>query len=178
MVQHAGKANIAKIAQKLEGQKRSVVAPFDFLTPEFRSSFRCAQLLRKWSGTDLGTHFGKNLARLGNVAKIGLKWGLENMELDGFWIVVAPFGLGLAVVRGTGPKFHYRSLFGHIGPPGAQNGSFSCFWVTSGFWPLPGLLSLGPLGPIGPCLGSYAGVITTLVPSWPQAQASLVGGHQ
>jgi len=91
--------------------------------------------------------------------KICLKCGLENMELDGFWVVVAPFGLGLAVVRGTGPKFHYRPLFGHMGPPGAQNGSFSGFWVTSGFWSVPGLLSLGPLGPIGPCLGSYAGVM-------------------
>ena len=49
----------AKIAQKLEGQKRSAVAPFDFLTPEFRSYFRCAKLVRKWSGTDFGTHFGK-----------------------------------------------------------------------------------------------------------------------
>ena len=48
------------------------------------------------------------------------KYGLENMELDGFWVVVAPFGLGLAVVRGTGPKFPYRPLFGPIGAPGAQ----------------------------------------------------------
>ena len=96
----------AKIAQKLEGQKRSAVAPFDFLTPEFRSSFRCAKLLQKGSGVDLGARSGGFLVRLGNVAKIGLKWGLENMEFDGFWVVVAPFGLGLAVVRGTGPKFH------------------------------------------------------------------------
>ena len=62
------------------------------------------------------------------------------MELDGFWVVVAPFGLGLAVVRGTGPKFHYRPLFGHIGPPGAQNGSFFGFWGHFGFlaspWPI------------------------------------------
>ena len=62
----------------------------------------------------------KNLARLGKVAKIDLKWGLENMELDGFGVDVAPFGLGLAVVRGTGPKFPYRPLFGPIGAPGAQ----------------------------------------------------------
>ena len=97
--------------------------------------------------------------QVGKCAKIVQKLGLENMELDGFGVVVAPFGLGLAVVRATGPKFHYRPLFGHMGPPGAQNGPFSGFWVTSGFWPVPGLLSLGPLGPIGPCLGSYAGVI-------------------
>ena len=55
------------------------------------------------------------------------------MELDGFWVVVAPFGLGLAVVRGTGPKFHYRPLFGHMGPPGAQNGPFLGFWGHFGF---------------------------------------------
>ena len=69
-----------------------------------------------------------------------LKFGLENMELDGFWVVVAPFGLGLAVVRGTGPKFHYRPLFGHIGPPGAQNGSFLGFRGHFGLpacpWPI------------------------------------------
>ena len=81
------------------------------------------------------------------------------MELDGFGVAMAPFGLGLAVVRGTGPKFLYRPLFGHMGPPGAQNGPFSGFWVTSGFRPVPGLLALGPLGPIGPCLGSYVGFI-------------------
>ena len=68
------------------------------------------------------------------------KSGLEKMELDGFWVVVAPYGLGLAVVRGTGPKFHYRPLFGHIGPLGAQNGSFLGFWGHFGFlaspWPI------------------------------------------
>ena len=63
------------------------------------------------------------------------------MELDGFWVVVAPFGLGLAVVlRGTGPKFHSRSLFGHMGPPGAQNLPFWGFWGHFGFlaspWPI------------------------------------------
>ena len=36
------------------GQKWSVVAPFDFLTPPFQSSFRCAKLVRKGSGVDLG----------------------------------------------------------------------------------------------------------------------------
>ena len=68
------------------------------------------------------------------------KSGLENMELDGFWVVVAPSWLGLAVVRGTGPKFHYRPLFGHIGPPGAQNRPFGDFWGHFGFlaslWPI------------------------------------------
>ena len=62
------------------------------------------------------------------------------MELDGFGVVVAPFGLGLAVVRGTGPKFHYRSLFGHMGPPGPQNRPFWGFWGHFGFlvspWPI------------------------------------------
>ena len=48
MVQHAGKANIAEIAQKLEGQKRSVVAPFEFLTPPSRSSFRCGTFVRNF----------------------------------------------------------------------------------------------------------------------------------
>ena len=66
------------------------------------------------------------------------------MELDGFGVVVAPFGLGLAEVRGTGPKFLYRPLFGHIGLPGAQNGPFWVFGVTSGYRPVPGLLSLLP----------------------------------
>ena len=51
------------------------------------------------------------------------KWGLENMELDGFGVDVAPFGLGLAVVRGIGPKFPYRPLFGPIwGPWGPIGG--------------------------------------------------------
>ena len=68
------------------------------------------------------------------------KSGLENMELDCFWVVVAPFGLRLAVVRSTGPKFLYRPLFGHIGPPGAQNRPFWDSGVTSDFWPAPGLL--------------------------------------
>ena len=34
---------------------------------------------------------------------------------------MAPFWLELAAVRGTGPKFHYRPLFGHLRPPGGQN---------------------------------------------------------
>ena len=76
-----------------------------------------------------------------------LKFGLENMELDGFWVVVAPFGLGLAVVRGTGPKFHYRPLFGHMGPPGAQNRPFWGFWGHFGFlaspWPIVAYCPLG-----------------------------------
>ena len=110
----------AKIAQKLEGQNGSVVAPFDLLTPDFRSSFQCAQLLGKWSGADFGARSGEFLARLGKVAKTDQKCGLENMELDGFGVVVAPFGLGLAVVRGTGSRFPYRPLFGPIGAPGAQ----------------------------------------------------------
>ena len=96
--------------------------------------------------------FWKILARLGNVAKIGLKWGLENMELDGFWVVVAPFGLGLAVVRGTGPKFHYRPLFGHIGPPGTQNGSFFGFRGHFGLpacpWPIVPIVPCWPILPI------------------------------
>ena len=75
MVQHAGKANIAKIASKLEGQKRSVVAPFDFLTPAFRSCFRCAKLVWKGSGVNFGDRSGENLGRLGNVAKM--------LEIDG-----------------------------------------------------------------------------------------------
>ena len=70
------------------------------------------------------------------------KSGLEKMKLDLFWVVVAPFGLGLAVVRGTGPKFLYRPLFGHMGPPGPKTGHFWVFGVASGFWPVPGLLSL------------------------------------
>ena len=69
-----------------------------------------------------------------------LKWGLENMELDGFWVVVALFGLGLAVVRGTGPKFHYRPLFGHIRLLEAQNKPFWCFWgqfrLLANHWPI------------------------------------------
>ena len=58
--------------------------------------------------------------QVGKCAQIVQKMGLENMELDGFGVVVAPFGLRLAVVRGTGPKFPYRPLFGPIGAPGAQ----------------------------------------------------------
>ena len=57
---------------------------------------------------------------MGKVAKIDPKMGLENMELDGFGVAVAPFGLGLAVVRATGPKFAYIPLLGPIGAPGAQ----------------------------------------------------------
>ena len=110
----------AKIAQKLEGQNGSVVAPFDLLTPDFRSSFQCAQLFGKWSGADFWARFGEILARLGNGVKIRLKWGLEKMKLDGFGVAVAPFGLGLAVVRGIGPKFPYRPIFWPIGAPGAQ----------------------------------------------------------
>ena len=125
---------------KLEGQNGSVVAPFEFLTPEFRSSFRCAKLLRKGSGVDFGARSGEFPARLGNIDKIDQNLGLENMKFGLFWVVVAPFGLGLAVVRGTGPKFHYRPLFGHIGPPGAQNRPFWVFGVTSDFLPAPGLL--------------------------------------
>ena len=107
--------NIAQITTKLDGQNRSVVAPFDLLAPPFRSICRCAELVRKGSGVDVGARSGEFLAGLGNVAKIGLTWGLENMELDGFGVVVVPFGLGLAVVRGAGPKFHYRPLFWPIG---------------------------------------------------------------
>ena len=72
----------AKIAQKLEGQKRSAVAPFDFLTPEFRSCFRCAKLVRKGSGVDFGDRSGENLGRLGNVAKM--------LEIEGLkiWILI------------------------------------------------------------------------------------------
>ena len=82
------------------------------------------------------------------------KSGLENMKLDGFWVVMAPLGLGLAVVRGTGLKFHYRPLFGHIGPPGAPNRSFCCFcghfrFLASprpivAYWPLGPRVLLGP----------------------------------
>ena len=111
---------MTKIATKLEGQNRSVVAPFDLLTPPFCSVFRCAKLFRKGSGADFGARSGEILGRLGNGVKIELKLGLENMELDGFGVVVAPFGLGLAVVRGTGPKFYYGPLFWPIGAPGAQ----------------------------------------------------------
>ena len=120
MVQHADKANIANIAQQLEGQKRSVVAPFDFFTPDFRSSFRCAKLVQKGSGVDFGARSGEFPARLGNIAQIDQNLGLENMKFGLFRVVVAPFGLGLAVVRGTGPKFYYRPLFWPIGAPGAQ----------------------------------------------------------
>ena len=49
---------IAKIATKLEGQNESVVAPFDFLTPEFRSFFRCAKLVRKGLGVDFRAPVG------------------------------------------------------------------------------------------------------------------------
>ena len=110
-------------------------------------------------GDRFGDPFWKLSDKVKKFCQSCSKYGLENMDLDGFWVVMAPFGLGLAVVRGTGPKFCYRPLFGHIGPPGAQNWPFSGFWVTSGFWPVPGLLALGPLGPIGPCLGSDAGVM-------------------
>ena len=72
------------------------------------------------------------------------------MELDGSGVVVAPFGLGLAVVRGTGPKFHYRSLFGHMGPPGAQNLPFWGVWGHFGFlaspWPIVAYCSALALG--------------------------------
>ena len=71
-------------------------------------------------GGRFGTQSGEFLARLGKVAKTDQQMGLENMELDGFGVAVAPFGLGLAVVRATGPKFPYRPLFGPIGAPGAQ----------------------------------------------------------
>ena len=90
-----------------------------------------------------------------------LKYGLENMKLDGFWVVMAPFELGLAVVRGTGPKFHYSPLFGHMGSPGAQNGSFSGFWSlrVSGqslaYWFLGPWALLGPIW--GPTLGLLEG---------------------
>ena len=55
----------------------------------------------------------------GKCSDIDQKW-LENMELDGVWVVVAPFGLGLAVVRGIGPKFPYGPLFWPVRAPGAQ----------------------------------------------------------
>ena len=48
---------------------------------------------------------GELLGRLGNGVEIVQKMGLESMELGGFWLVVAPFGLGIPVVRATGPKF-------------------------------------------------------------------------
>ena len=87
------------------------------------------------------------------------KSGLENMELDGFWVVVAPFGLGLAVVRGTGPKFHYRPLFGYIGPPGTQKtnhfqvfGSLRVSGQSLAYCPLGPWALLGPVW--GPTLGS------------------------
>ena len=93
MVQHADKANIAKnVAQQLEGQKRSVVAPFDFLTPAFRSCVRCAKLVRKGSGVDFGDRSGEILGRLGNVAKFVKKW-IGIMEFDLFGVVVGPFEL-------------------------------------------------------------------------------------
>ena len=131
-----------ELPKRWKAKKRSVVAPFDFLTLEFWSSFRCAKPVRIGSGVDFGARSGGFLARLGNIAKIDQNLGLENMKFGLFWVVVAPFGLGLAVVRGTGPKFHYRPLFGHMGPPRAQNGPFSGFWVTSGFWQ-----ASCPLGP-------------------------------
>ena len=97
-----------------------------------------------------GDPFWKISGQVRKCWKNYLKWGLENMELDGFWVVVAPFGLGLAVVRGTGPKFHYRPLFGHIGPPGAQKFSFWGFWGHFGFlaspWPIVAYCSALVLG--------------------------------
>ena len=91
-------------------------------------------------GDRFGDPFWKISDKVQKCCQSCSKSGLENMELDGFWVVVAPFGLGLAVVRGTGPKFHYRPLFGHIGPPGAQNGPFLDFWGHFGFlaspWPI------------------------------------------
>ena len=93
-------------------------------------------------GDRFGDPFWKISDKVQKCCQSCSKSGLENMELDGFWVVVAPFGLGLAVVRGTGPKFHKRPLFGHIGPPGAQNRPF---W---GFWGHFGLLAYCPYCPV------------------------------
>ena len=90
--------------------------------------------------------FGKISNKVQKCCQICQKMGLENMELDGFWVVVAPFGLGLAVVRGIGPKFHYRPLFGHKGPPGAENGPFPGFRGHFGLPACP-----WPIVPIVPC---------------------------
>ena len=78
-------------------------------------------------GDRFGDPFWKTSDKVHKCCQICSNSCLEKMKLDGFWVVVAPFGLGLAVVRGTGPKFHYRPLFGHMGPPGAQNGPFLGF---------------------------------------------------
>ena len=82
--------------------------------------------------------------RLGNVAKIVQTNWLEHIELDGFWVVVALFGLGLAVVRGTGPKFHYRPLFGHIGPPEPKTRHFGVSGVTK-WWTIRFWLQMEPV---------------------------------
>ncbi len=50
--------------------------------------------------------------------------GLENMKFDLFGVAMAPFGLGLAVVRANRPKSHYRPLFWPIGAPRAQQGAY------------------------------------------------------
>ena len=78
------------------------------------------------------------------------------MELNGFGVAVAPFGLGLAVVRGTGPKFHYRPLFGHLGP---KMGHFLVFGSLRVSGQSLAYCPLGPwalLGPVwGPTLGLF-----------------------
>ena len=86
-----------------------------------------------------GDPFGKKSDKVQKCCQSCSKSGLEKMKFDLFWVVVASFGLGLAVVRGIGPKFHYRPLFCHIGPPGANK---KTIWGFLGSLRVTGLLSL------------------------------------
>ena len=71
-------------------------------------------------GDRFGDPFWKKSDKVQKCCQICSNSGLEKMTLDGLGVVVAPFGLILAVVRGIGPKFPYGPLFWPVGAPGAQ----------------------------------------------------------
>ena len=127
-------------------------------------------------GDRFGDPFGKNSDKVQKCCQSCSKSGLENMELDGFWVVVAPFWLRLAVVRGTGPKFHYRPLFGHIGHLGPKTdhflvlGSLRVSGQSLAYCPLGPWALLGPVW--GPTLGLFRLTPTNTLPKSEHHQTS------
>ena len=74
------------------GQKRSAIAPLDFLTGPFRNIFQPATLVpKKCRG-----RFPNILGPVGFWVDIDTKVGFGNMKYSRFGVAMAPFGLGSA----------------------------------------------------------------------------------
>ena len=108
--------------------------------PTFPEHFSVCNLCAEMVGERFGNPFWGISDKVQNCCQMLPKIGLENTKLVSLWIVMAPFGLARVVSRGTGPKFHFKPLFGHIGPPGGQNRPFSGFWgqfrLLASPWPI------------------------------------------